>query len=193
MTVAFAVYDPATGAILRTGWCHAADVPAQAGEGEGWLILDGGPVDDATHRVDPEAGTLVALPPAPATTPSIADLRAAAIEALNTHVAATRRRYITDLPGQDGIYLAKEAEASAWLSAGKPADLTGYPLIAAEAGITAPTPWELVQLWLNLGALWRQAAAAIEHVRQTAYLAVATAANETDIAQAVAIAAAALA
>lgn len=50
-----------------------------------------------------------------------------------------------------------------------------------------------MQLWLNLGALWRQAAAAIEHVRQTAYLAVATAANETDIAQAVAIAAAALA
>lgn len=89
-----------------------------------------------------------------------------AIAEVNAWAARERIQYVTPLPGQDMIYLAKEAEAIRWLAADPaPSDLTGYPLLAGELGITAETPDQLAQLWVNLGQIWRGLAAEIETLR----------------------------
>lgn len=98
-----------------------------------------------------------------------AALEAAKAEArvtLAAAVTAARATLITDLPGQSMIYLAKEAEAARWAADPAP-DLADYPLIAAEIGITAPDGASLAQIWLNLAALWRSAAADLEALRRT--------------------------
>jgi hypothetical protein len=66
--------------------------------------------------------------------------------------AAERARYAT--PGKDGIYLAKREEAEAWVAAGEPEDLSAYPYLAEETGVTAPTTGQLALLWINLNILW---------------------------------------
>lgn len=110
---------------------------------------------DWTQMVTAEASATAALDAA----------KAAARAELATAVGSLRGAYITSLPGQEMIYMAKEAEARDWLAAGEPADLTTYPLLVAEIGLTAPTAFELAQLWLNMGALWREAAARLETLR----------------------------
>ena len=82
-----------------------------------------------------------------------------------------RQHYITVIPGQEMIYLAKEAEAVRYL-AEAPETLTEYQMLSAEVGVTAPTAYELAQLWANMSALWRQVAATIEHIRLSAIYAV---------------------
>ena len=92
--------------------------------------------------------------------------KATAISRVNGRVARERARHITAIPGQDMIYLAKEAEAIRWLAADPPpVEMTGYPLLAAELGITAETPDQLAQLWAHLGQIWRGLAAGIETLR----------------------------
>lgn len=81
-------------------------------------------------------------------------------------IAAARTALITDLPGQSMIYLAKEAEARAWLADPAP-DMAEYPMLSAEIGITAPDAQALAQIWLNMATLWRSAAATLEARRLT--------------------------
>lgn len=81
-------------------------------------------------------------------------------------VTHAREAYITDLPGQDAIYQAKEAEAKAYLAEAAPV-LADYPLLDAETGITAANPTELANLWLTMGNQWRSVAALIEAARMT--------------------------
>ncbi|MDD2870141.1 hypothetical protein [Neomegalonema sp.] len=100
--------------------------------------------------------------------------KAAARAALAEHVAAARASLITILPGQEMIYLAKEAEALDWVSAPSP-DLADHPLLSAEVGVTAETADQLAQLWMNMGALWRAAAAQLEALRLTVGAAIAAA------------------
>jgi hypothetical protein len=98
---------------------------------------------------------------------SMSSSRESAMIELNSWIAAARSLLVTSLPGQDMIYLAKEAEARAWVAAVDP-QLEDYPLLEAEAGITAPDADQLAQLWLNMGALWRGTAAQLERLRMTA-------------------------
>lgn len=79
-------------------------------------------------------------------------LRAAAVRQIAGLASDNRAQYAT--PGKDGVYMLKRDEAARWLAAGQPASLSGYPWLAKEAGKTAPTVYELAQLWLNLNALW---------------------------------------
>lgn len=109
---------------------------------------------DWTRLQSPETRAAEALAAAKAR--AQADLAAA--------VAEARAAYITTLPGQQMIYLAKEAEARAYVAEPAP-DLANYPLLSAEVGITAPDAWQLAQIWLALADLWRQAAAQIEAMR----------------------------
>lgn len=98
-----------------------------------------------------------------------AALEAAKAEArvtLAAAVTAARAALITDLPGQSMIYLAKEAEARAWMADPTP-DPAAYPLLSAELGITAPDGASLAQIWLNLATLWRSTAADLEALRLT--------------------------
>ncbi len=94
----------------------------------------------------------------------LAAARAAAVAEINAWAAQERLAYITVIPGQEMIYMAKEAEARAWLADPAP-DMMAYPLLSAEVGITAPDVYQLAQLWVNLAALWRDAAARIEGER----------------------------
>lgn len=95
---------------------------------------------------------------------ALAQAKATARAALSAHIEAARAALITDLPGQSMIYLAKEAEARAWLADPMP-DLADYPMLSAEVGITAPDADSLAQLWLNMAVLWRGAAAGLEALR----------------------------
>lgn len=87
-----------------------------------------------------------------------------AIARVNGWAARERSRYITVSPGQDMIYLAKEAEALRYLADPAPV-LADYPLIAAELGITAESADQLAQIWAYLGHAWRGLAAGIETTR----------------------------
>lgn len=101
----------------------------------------------------------------------LADLtayRREAIARINEAAGQTRLQFITDIPGQQMLYQAKEQEAAAYLAESPaPADLSNYPLMAAEVGpgLTALTPLDLAQTWLAMAAQWRGVAATIENIR----------------------------
>ncbi len=114
-------------------------------------------------------------------------VRAEAIAAVNGTVAAIRRRYITDISGQEMLYLQKRDEARAYMAAWSPEadpDTADYPLIEAEVGVTAPSAYELAQLWLNLSALYVAVAASLETARLTAVYAIEAAADAAEMATA---------
>lgn len=116
----------------------------------------------ATGKVIVADGT--GLPVAVDPVVSVADARKQAVAAINQHAGYVRTLFATDIPAQQMIYLAKEAEALAYLAA-TPADLGQYPLIAAEVGITADTALALAQLWVGTANQWRALAANIEAIR----------------------------
>lgn len=99
---------------------------------------------------------------------ALAPIRALAVAEINSLVATVRGRIVTDIPGQQMIYLRKEAEARAWVAAATP-DLADFPLLSAEVGITAPDADQLAQIWLNQAWLWAEVLApALERLRITA-------------------------
>lgn len=142
--VLFTVRD-AAGTVVRTGMCGRDDLALQAREGE--TVEEG----YAEQIEVPEV-----LP--------LARVKARAVARVNDAASSLRGHYITVIPGQEMIYLAKEAEAVRYLSE-TPTTLDGFPMLAAEVGITAPTAYELAQLWANMSALWRGIAAQIETAR----------------------------
>ncbi|MDQ1847660.1 hypothetical protein Q9299_05105 [Gemmobacter fulvus] len=95
---------------------------------------------------------------------ALATAKSAARAEITARISAARSAMITTLPGQQMIYLAKEAEARAFLTDPAP-DLAAYPLLSAEIGITAPNALQLAQIWLNMGDLWRSTAAGLEALR----------------------------
>lgn len=95
---------------------------------------------------------------------ALAEAKAVAKRGLLEYITAARSALVTTLPAQDMIYLAKEAEAAAWVAADAP-DLADYPLLSAEVGISAPDADQLAQLWLNMSSMWRAAAAQLEALR----------------------------
>ena len=104
------------------------------------------------------------IPAATRAAEALAEAKAQARAEITTRISAARSAMITTLPGQQMIYLAKEAEAARYISDPAP-DLATYPLLAAEIGITAPDAWQLAQIWLGMADLWRQAAAQLEALR----------------------------
>lgn len=96
------------------------------------------------------------------------DRRASAFAIIKAAAGAARAKYISTIPGQEMIYLAKEREAVAYL-AGEPGD---YPFLAAEVGETGETIEQVAQVILNLAAAWRVIGAGIEALRVRANAAV---------------------
>lgn len=157
------------------------DYPAQ-----GTVKVDGVDVDFvARHSMLPD-GTWVPRgqePPIKLTAEEIAaqeaeELAQAKAEAslrVNTAAGQARLAVYTDLPGQHAIYLQKRLEAQAYLAATpRPKDLTGFPFLAAEVGVTAPTAEALAQVWISRGQLFESFGAATESARMTALKAIAT-------------------
>jgi hypothetical protein len=106
--------------------------------------------------------------------------REEALGAVDELIQATRLRFVTPLAGQEAIYLAKEAEARAYVAlVPPPPDLSEFPYLSAEIGITAPDAHRLAQLWLQRGALFRGLGARTEHLRMATRKAIATADWET--------------
>ena len=95
---------------------------------------------------------------------ALAEAKSAARAEITTRISAARSAMIITLPGQQMIYLAKEAEAARYIADPAP-DLATYPMLAAEIGITAPDAWQLAQIWLGMADIWRQAAAGLEALR----------------------------
>lgn len=113
---------------------------------------------------------------------NLATLRAAANADLRKAVRVFRLNFITDLPGQEGLYSGKEAEALRYLAQDpEPADLSAFPMLAAETGVTAPTPYELAQIWANLGNYWREMGAATDGIRMLAQNQIAAATTRAQI------------
>ena len=144
--------------------------------------------------IQPDAnGNPVAVFPDPPTAAEVlTSAKAAAHAAVEAAVSAIRHAFVTDLPGQEMIYLAKEAEARAWLAATDPA-LADYPFLQAEVGLTAATPAALAALWITMAAQWRAIAAQIEAARMTAIGAIGAATTPAEAEAAVAALQAALA
>jgi hypothetical protein len=106
----------------------------------------------------------------------LASARAAALARVTQAVDALRRRVYTDIAGQDALYLEKRAEAVAYVRqtemAGEPKDLDDYPLLANEVGVTAPTPWQLAQIWLHRSDQFKALGIATERARMIAATAI---------------------
>lgn len=78
-----------------------------------------------------------------------------------------RLRYITDVPGQQAVYMVKLAQALAYADAaqGNPG-ATVPPYIAAEAAATGQAALDVAQTVITLGAAWNeQIGPAIEGAR----------------------------
>lgn len=184
----------------------------QPGPGCEWVEIEPGTAQPGAHYIND--GAILDLPPRPGPwavfdlateawidprTPAEIDADdAAALNAARdvarahvmARVEAIRKAYITALAGQEMIYMAKEAEALRY--AGE-TDLTGFPMLAAEVGITAPTAADLAALWIATAHQWRAVAAQLEAARMTARAALDAATTQAGIDAAVAALDAALA
>ena len=88
------------------------------------------------------------------------------IETVNRRIGEIRAHYITAIPGQEMIYLKKEEEARRYIAQEpEPSSLSDYPMITAEIGITAPTAWQIAQIWMQMSALLSSTAAGLEGLR----------------------------
>jgi hypothetical protein len=104
---------------------------------------------------------------------------------LHKAIRKKRLRFVTDFPGQDAVYSAKEAEALRYLDDSTP-DPGNYVFLTQEANAVGMTMEELASLWISKGNLWRQAAAAIESARMTAKAEIDSAASVEDVDEAMA-------
>lgn len=115
----------------------------------------------------------------------LAKARAEAGGRINAQVGMLRKRIYTDIPGQDALYLEKRAEAVTYIAAaregGEPATLTDFPLLENETGITAPSAWQLAQLWLNRSSQFKRVGAATERLRMRALIALESATDAETI------------
>ncbi len=176
--IEFSVYDPATGQIVSAMSVYSEDErDANVPAGMAWVA---GFHDPSLFYVGPSGVT--AYPPSPAPFMSfdyatgqwvdargLSDmpaLRARTVAMLTTYVARKRTEVITDLPGQDMIYLRKEEEGRRYLDLPEePSTLDMFPLIAAEIGLTAPTAYQVAMIWVQLGSMWVSIAAQMEALR----------------------------
>lgn len=162
-------FDPATGLFSGASYVGVdSDLPAQLALRPG-LAAHEGAVDHLSQRRDLASGQLVDWqPPAPAdtdlathawdaatrrwiATPTLQALRREAHDRIDAAAGAARLRYITDVPGQSAVYLAKLDEAHMLLA--NPNGTPG-PHLAAEAAATGVTPAALAAQVEALGSAW---------------------------------------
>jgi hypothetical protein len=85
-------------------------------------------------------------------------------------IKQARLLFVTDIPGQEMIYLRKEQEAREFVLLDPvPVDLSEFPFIAVEIGITGQTATEVAQVFLNLASAWKMIGATLEGLRLQAY------------------------
>lgn len=201
-------YDPISG--LYTGpaqadpsplepgvWLHPANttetMPPTAGDREAAVYRSGGwsvvpdwrghgyyTADGKWHTITelgiaPPVDALDAPPPAP-----VADLKSAAMAAIDSAAGAARARYITVAPGQEATYQAKSVEAESYIAAGRPADATPYPILSAEAAVRGISVSDIADMVIGVRDQWTGIAAQIEAQRISGRLGVEAAAAAED-------------
>lgn len=197
--VSYAVIDAASGAIIRIGDCSIESLHLQPRAGQLVADLPVG-VSDDTHYWDGES--FAPLPPKPHSAciwtaegwvdprtsedheAELQAARLAAVADINRAAGFIRRLYVTDIPGQEAIYMMKEAEARAWVASADP-DPTQFPLITAEIGITGTDGDQVAQVYLHLAGIYVAAAAQLETAR-LGYIAQVESASSPEAAAAIA-------
>lgn len=191
----YTVFERDTGRILRLYDVYEDEIELNTGPGEGFVE---GEFKPETHYV--ADGQAVPFPERPGPlwawdfaasswideeAERLPDLRAEGSRKVNAAASRERDGLITPLLGQDTVYALKREEAAAFVADPDP-EPSHYPLVFAEVGTTAGTPFEVAQVFLNMSAIAVAALAGIEGRRLAALAAVAAASSAADIDAAVA-------
>lgn len=110
-------------------------------------------------------------------------LKLRAHQALDACAGQVRLRYITDVPGQQAVYMTKLQQAQAYLVArALDADAAVPPYLAAEAGATGESALQVATAITGLATVWNeQLGPAIEGARLGAKRAVSDAQDEAGV------------
>lgn len=108
------------------------------------------------------------------------EIKSKALRVVNDKCSTIRSLYITDVKGQEVVYTMKRDEAVSYLNDSDP-DLSDYPLIAAEIGITAPTAYEVAQVYINMNTMFVETLAALENIRLTTGVTIENATEKTSV------------
>jgi hypothetical protein len=112
---------------------------------------------------------------------AVAKKRAAYVAEVNATIDQVRVQFITPITGQDIIYLRKEKEARAYVAEDpEPELLDSYPFLQREVGITAPTAYQLAQIWLFMAQQLPVIGSASEALRLSAYAALEAATSDEE-------------
>lgn len=98
--------------------------------------------------------------------PNIAQERTTALSALLNAVSAVRVKYAPNAAFQGPAYDIKAAEADAYVAAGRPADTSAFPLLAASAQANNRTVSAHADLVLAKRDAWIPLLAATENLRE---------------------------
>jgi hypothetical protein len=175
--VKYALYNKSDGHVLGHGSAPDGYDLAQLEDAETGVIEVSEEPDPHTKVVE---GSIVPMMPEEIEQVKFPSIKMQAPARVRQIVSSARQTYITELPGQDALYQAKETEAKAFLAEANPV-MADYPLLSAETGITAPTAAELANLWISMGMQWRSVAAQIEAARMTANTAIGAATTVLEI------------
>lgn len=110
-------------------------------------------------------------------------LKLRAHQALDACAGQVRLRYITDVPGQQAVYMTKLQQAQAYLVARElDAGAVVPPYLAAEAFATGATALQVATAIISLATVWNeQLGPAIEGARLGAKRAVSDAADDAGV------------
>jgi len=173
----YAVYDLVTGSVLYTGVSSYPEL--QGREGFGVVVGEARPDRDFVDLAGPEP-VITPLDQATLDASEFERAKKLALHAANKLVGNARATVITDIPGQDAIYQSKLAEARAFANDPAP-DMSRYPLLSAEVGVTAATAGELAALWERMNSQWAKLAASMEAARFRAGAAIRQAATTEEV------------
>ena len=180
-------YSKSTGGFYDDTIHTAAQIPSDAvaiTEAQHQALL-AGQADGQLITAGSDGKPVLTDPPAPA----LVDVQANALKTIDAEAEVLRGKYITANSGQVATYLMKQAEASAFKTAGYTGDVPG--LVQAEADATGSTAKAAADAILAQYAAWSALAAAIETARRKAKIAVGAAATVDAVNSAVSTATAA--
>lgn len=180
-------YSKSTGGFYDDGIHTASQIPNDAvsiTESMHQALLDG-QSSGKTISSDASGNPILVDQPAPA----LADVQAGALTSIDAAAEVLRGKFITANSGQVATYLMKQAEASAYKTAGYTGDVPG--LVQAESDATGSTTKVAADAILAQYAAWSSLAAAIEVARRKGKIAVSAATTVDAVNSAVATATAA--
>ena len=108
------------------------------------------------------------------------EIKSKALRFVDGECSKVRSLYITGISGQEMIYAMKRDEAITYLNDSNP-NLSDYPWIYAEIGVTATTAYEVAQIYINMSFMFTQALAALENIRLTTVSAIKDATEKTGV------------